>query len=130
MNYVHISHIASLIGHIAANALVAALGGTVYRVPARNDSPRHATLAEIIGTAEARELVAYAGGDALYIPKCDACARTRRNAEIIEAYEAGESVFRIARRHQMTERNVWRILKTTTTTTQSPNGDLFGDPKP
>lgn len=130
MNHAQLLHIASIIGHIAARALVAAFGGTSYRVPTCEGSSRYAALVEIVGMAEARVLVAYAGGDTLYIPKCDASARARRDEEIVEAYEAGESVFSIARRHRMTERNIWRILKTTIAPAQSHNLDLFGELKP
>jgi len=54
-------------------------------------------------------LVQRLGGERIYIPHND---YEKRNREILELYENGASVVMIARRARISERSVYRILKT------------------
>lgn len=99
-----------LIGQDAAAALVREYGGLPFDVPATTRGQRYRELAALIGEAAALAMLAKYGGDALYIPKMDAQKRARRNAGIVAAYDSGISVPELARRHDLTERQIYNIL--------------------
>lgn len=99
-----------LVGTDAALALVCEYGGLPLDVPATTRGRRYRELATLIGDAAALALLAKFGGDALYIPKLDAQKRARRNAGIVADYDRGIPVHALARRHNLTERQIYNIL--------------------
>ena len=111
---VTLTEIVEVIGEAAALKLVHKYGGTSPRLPAmRNCSPEH-ELAELIGLDLLTQLVSVTGGARwLYVPKCAQGLRESRNREIVAAYTAGEPVESIARRYNLSDRQVWNILKNT-----------------
>lgn len=98
-------HLISLVGHTAARELIHRYGGLVLVVPKTVTG----WLADLPGHS-AERLAALYGGDRIYIPKPDRELRRARNRQIIAEYDAGERVQAIARRHRLTERQIWTIL--------------------
>ena len=99
-----------LIGAPAVMALVQAHGGLAFDVPATTRGKRYRDLAALIGERPAQALLARHGGDAIYIAKLDAQKRAKRNAEIRAAYDDGTPVPELARRYNLTERQIYNIL--------------------
>lgn len=99
-----------LIGLPAVMALVQAHGGLSFDVPATTRGQRYRDLVGLVGERAALALLAKFGGDAIYIAKLDAQQRAQRNAEIRAAYDAGTAVPELARRHDLTERQIYNIL--------------------
>lgn len=99
-----------LIGLPAVMALVRTYGGLSFDVPATMRGQRYRDLVALIGEPAAIALLAKYGGDALYIAKLDAQKRARRNAGIVADYDGGVPVPVLARRHDLTERQIYNIL--------------------
>ena len=104
------------IGLDSAMTLLSARGGTVIRLPKR---PEHScVLQELIGAEATRKLVAAFPDDTyLRLPKRDKITQQLRYAQIKQQRQAGDSISALALRHQLTIRQVQKILAT-------PDGEL------
>ncbi|WP_374981174.1 Mor transcription activator family protein [Pseudomonas solani] len=121
---VAVQRIADVVGLSSALKLVEALGGTSWYFAqgvGRQGQARVAALEEIVGEDAAKRLTFLLNErEAIYIPKCDRAVRQLRDAEIHrqfdQAVREGVStntvVNELARTYEMSDRHVWRILKT------------------
>ncbi|PZE13175.1 hypothetical protein DMX10_11650 [Pseudomonas sp. 57B-090624] len=119
-----VQRIADAVGLAAALRLVEQLGGTSWYFAqghGRHGQARVAALEEIVGEDAARRLTFLMNErEVVYIPKCDKAIRRLRDAEIHrqfdQAVREGVStntvVNELARTYEMSDRHVWRILKT------------------
>ncbi|WP_054285928.1 Mor transcription activator family protein [Gulbenkiania mobilis] len=113
--------IADLIGLPKALKLIEAWGGTTFPVSKnkrREGQIRYEALAEVVGVDAANLLTRHFGGEVLSIPRCAVAMREVRDRMIraefdqeTRAHPAVHVVNQLARRYQMTERNVWMVLK-------------------
>lgn len=124
-----------LIGLPKAVMLIQTWGGTTFPVSknqTRLGQIRHEGLAEVVGMEAAKVLTKHFGGEVLSIPLCQAAMLELRNRAIRSEfdeltrdhsgiYAAGQ----LARRYQMTERHVWRVLKQTDMTMDAKQQELF-----
>lgn len=106
-----LAEIADLIGNEGADAIVNQYGGTSLYVPScmsymTIDHP----LAKLLGIEAAQKMVPIFGGDDFDIPKADAVKRARRNALIFVDRAAGLSHSALARKYDLTERQIRSIL--------------------
>lgn len=116
--------IASLIGLPRALKLIEAWGGTTFpfsKNQRRQGQIRYEALAEVVGVDAADILTQHFGGEVLAIPRCSAALRAMRNQQIRDSFDtltrhhpASHVVHQLARQYQITERQVWSILKTAT----------------
>lgn len=115
--------VAELIGVPRTWQLVKALGGTTLPISknqSRAGQLRYGALCEVIGEDAARRLTHHFGGDTLYIPRCSQALRLARNQQLLadfdqmlsEGLSANESVGVLAVRYHLSDRMVWRVLKT------------------
>ena len=111
---VNLMEVVEVIGEAAALKLVERYGGTTPRLPAiRNITPDH-HLAQCIGIEALTELVKITGGGRwLYVARCARGLREARNQEIVRLYSSGTPVDEIARRFNLSDRQVWNILGST-----------------
>lgn len=101
------------IGESATLALVEAFGGTTQRLPAMSNIASHHFVA-VIGEVLLTGLVKTIGSARfIYIPKCVDGMRKRRDQAIVRDYLNGVGVEELARKHYLSDRHVWRILKET-----------------
>ncbi|MCL1618355.1 hypothetical protein HF908_08750 [Ralstonia pseudosolanacearum] len=102
-----------LIGFDATMALVRAFGGTVLWIPkgTRAGGATYESIAEIIGAEATDQLIRRYGGDRISIARCQRLMTVDRWRRIVADFERGDSAAEIARRHRITERAVWGILK-------------------
>lgn len=106
--------------------LVSAFGGGTWYIPTqwplpgtRGGRTTH-PLRAVLGQAHMQALTRYYGGTQLYIPRCQRALHRLRNARIVQCFSAGvargrssrDLVRGLARRHRLTDRRVWDILKT------------------
>lgn len=115
--------IARLIGLPKSLKLIEAWGGTTFPVSKnvrRDGQIRFEALAEVIGIEAAQILTFHFGGEVLAIPRCAVAMREVRDRMLrhdfdqeTQEHPAVHVVTQLARRYQMTERNVWRLLKQT-----------------
>ncbi|MDF0604649.1 DNA transposition protein [Neisseriaceae bacterium TC5R-5] len=115
--------VAKLIGVPETLQLVQTLGGTTFPI-SKNHSPagrlRFAALVDVIGEKAANKLTKHFGGDVLYIPRCSQAVRQARNQQLVRDFDAlldqglgaNESVSVLAMRYRLSDRMIWRILKT------------------
>lgn len=101
------AYLESLVGRESLAILVSRCGGLDVYIPTR--TPLGGKLGDLPLPAQ-EALVRTFGGTKLYVPKCDGSARCARNAVIRSEYEAGASVPNLARKYQLTERQVRKIL--------------------
>ncbi|MDB0571452.1 hypothetical protein LBW59_11795 [Ralstonia solanacearum] len=101
------------IGHEEAMALIREFGGVTLWIPKgiRTSGATYERLVEVVGQDAADKLVARYGGDRLSIPRCFRLLAQERWRRVIADYNSGMSAAMIARRHGITERAVWGILK-------------------
>lgn len=100
--------------------VLAACGGRTLRVPCALPPPTHA-LRRRLGAPCLRRLVAAFGGTELYVPTCGRLLARLRQREIIMEFNHATSrgmssvtaVARLAARHDLSDRRIWQILKTT-----------------
>ncbi len=100
--------------------VLAAYGGRTLRIPCVLPPARHA-LRRRLGAACLRGLVAAFGGTELYVPTCGRLLARLRQREIITEFNHATSrgvssvtaVARLAARHDLSDRRIWQILKTT-----------------
>ncbi|AOZ50931.1 MULTISPECIES: Mor transcription activator family protein [Chromobacteriaceae] len=115
--------VAQLIGMPRTLQLVQALGGTTLpfsKNQSRAGQLRFAALVEVIGQEAAERLTGHFGGDILYIPRCSTALRQARNQQMIRDFDAmlveglgaNEAVGVLAMRYRLSDRMVWRVLKT------------------
>lgn len=67
-------------------------------------------IAEIAGIDAALKIAKEFGGAYLYIPKLDGLYREIRDASIREEYDNGKPVRELARKHDLTDRQIYNIL--------------------
>lgn len=99
--------------------LMQTFGGQSLRVPTMPPADRNHRLRRRLGLGCLRKLSAAFGGTTLYIPRCDALRKRLLHSVIIEAFSrathrgrsSASAVADLARRHNMTDRRVWQILK-------------------
>lgn len=113
MAIANLAEITAIIGLEAVEKLVHHAGGLVLKIPKRQDGAAYAAIAEVIGEEPAQRLVDAWGGTDYSVPKCDAAERLERDRQIVQAYSQGVGVGCLARRHKLTERWIWAILKNT-----------------
>lgn len=105
--------IARLIGDAAAKQLIQAYAGTSIRIPA----PMYIKdneICKLIGEQQLIKIFDQIGHSfEVYIPQQKQVKLQERNRSIVTDYLNGESAANLAKRHQMSDRNVWRILKNT-----------------
>lgn len=118
-----VKRIAELAGLPAAIKLVEALGGRSWyfaRGVGQLGQARVAALSEIVGDELAERLAFYMHErHAVYIPKCDEALRELRNVEIHRQFDQATKegvssntvVAEVARVYELSDRQVWRILK-------------------
>ncbi|WP_255497675.1 Mor transcription activator family protein [Aquitalea sp. LB_tupeE] len=127
--------IASLIGLPRALKLIEAWGGTTFPISKnqrRQGQIRYEALAEVVGVDAADILTRHFGGEVLAIPRCAAALRAMRNQQIRDSFDtltrhhpASHAVHQLARQYQITERQVWSILKKEEQLYPSGQADLF-----
>ncbi|WP_293766629.1 Mor transcription activator family protein [uncultured Aquitalea sp.] len=113
--------IADLIGLPKALKLIEAWGGTTFPISKnkrRDGQIRYEALAEVVGVDAANVLTRHFGGEVLSIPRCAVAMREVRDRMMRSEFDketrehpASHAVNLLARRYQMTERNVWMVLK-------------------
>lgn len=99
--------------------LLETYGGQTIRVPATIPTERHHPLLRRLGKRCAGKLVAAFGGTPLYVPRCTSVLTKLRQREIIETFSRHTSrgtsstaaVACLARRHGLSDRQIWSILK-------------------
>ncbi len=105
-----VDELVCLIGRRKAIALCrAGGGGQVYVPPRMNTRTR---LVAMLGPADAAKLIERWPGQELQLPKLVAHDRAKRDAEIMQQAANGMTRAEIARRHELTTRQVANILKT------------------
>lgn len=100
-----------LIGEVSDEAikkLVAQFGGGRIYVPKQVD-PNH-PITQCIGTLEAQRLSKTNAGNTVFIPKKHKVTIRMRNLQILQALIRGETTDEVAKRHNMTKRNVRLIV--------------------
>ncbi|BBF86296.1 putative bacteriophage transcriptional regulator [Aquitalea magnusonii] len=113
--------IADLIGLPKALKLIESWGGTTFPISKnkrRDGQIRYEALAEVVGVDAANVMTRHFGGEVLSIPRCAVAMREVRDRMIRAEFDqetrehpAVYAVNQLARRYQMTERNVWMVLK-------------------
>jgi len=98
-----------LIGLPALIVLVKHYGGLELKVPQRFDPDSH--LVRLIGEEPTLAMINRYCGDKVYISKLDMVLRLQRNIEIAQRLEAGQSARRLARIYNLSERQIWKIVK-------------------
>ena len=104
-----VREIADLIGLDATLKLVDRYGGIGFYCAA-NPTESH-PLSLLVGFAEAHRLATKFRSEYVKVPRCHKLILRARNAEICAEFQAGETAGSLARRHGMTERNIWKILR-------------------
>jgi hypothetical protein len=117
--------LANTIGLHATLALLRARGGTPYTVPVHGD--RSKFLTSIMSVDSARALSASYGWQTLTLPKLDKAMIQIRNRRIQQEATNGESLATLARRYNLTTRQISNILSTreTITNIKTKQGSLF-----
>lgn len=100
--------------------VLAAYGGRTLRIPCALPPASHA-LRRRLGAACLRRLVAAFGGTEIYVPTCGRVLARVRQREIIMEFSHATArgvssvtaVARLAARHDLSDRRIWQILKTT-----------------
>lgn len=124
-----------LIGLPKAVLLINAWGGTTFPISknqTRQGQIRYESLAEVLGIDAATILTHHFGGEVLAVPLCKAAMLELRNRairsefdDISREYSAIHAAGQLARKYQMTERHVWRVLKQPDHTTEDVQESLF-----
>jgi len=131
-----IHEVAAVIGMPATLRLVERFGGTTLPLPkGANRIGRSSlqALAKQIGDEDAHKLAHHCAGEPLYVPKCDVALRRIRDLSIVSQFEmavragstANKIVMELAVEYKLTDRWVWKILKTTPSDNQPDTPDLF-----
>lgn len=107
-----------LIGKTAADCLMDGrnLGGGRFVFPKSETglgAQTYAYLVDLVGGEHTKRLCDHFNGDDVYIPKMSDQLRLKRNQEIVVEYNNGTSVRELMRKHNLSDRQIWTILKTT-----------------
>ncbi|MDD4701830.1 MAG: Mor transcription activator family protein [Desulfovibrio sp.] len=102
--------------------LLETYGGQTIRVPATIPAERHHPLLRRLGKRCTGKLVAAFGGTPVYVPRCTSVLTKLRQQEIIETFSrhtargtsSTAAVACLARRHGLSDRQIWNILKKVT----------------
>lgn len=124
-----------LIGLPKAVLLIQVWGGTTFPVSknqTRSGQIRYESLAEVVGIDAATILTRHFGGEVLAVPLCKAAMLELRNRairsefdELTRDHSAIYAAGQLARRYQMTERHVWRVLKQANSVEETKQEMLF-----
>jgi Mor family transcriptional regulator len=68
-------------------------------------------IAEVAGLEAAVQIAQTFGGTFIYVPGLDDMMRRARDAMIKKEYDGGMSARKLARKHRLTERHIWNIVK-------------------
>ena len=99
--------------------LLHAFGGQSIRVPRILPKSKGHALRKHLGVACLRKLMAVFGGTNIYVPRCTALVNLLRQRNIIKDFShttrrgssSTAAVANLARRHGISDRRVWQILK-------------------
>lgn len=99
--------------------LLHAFGGQNIRVPRTLPKDKNHTLRKTLGVACLRKLMAVFGGTSVYVPRCTSLMNRLRQRDIIKDFShrtrrgssSTAAVANLARRHGISDRRVWQILK-------------------
>ena len=99
--------------------LLHAFGGQSIRVPRSVPKDKGHVLRKNLGVACLRKLMAVFGGTSIYVPRCTALVNRLRQRNIIKDFShstrrgssSTSAVANLARRHGISDRRVWQILK-------------------
>jgi len=99
--------------------LLHAFGGQSIRVPRNLPKNKAHALRKNLGVACLRKLMAVFGGTSIYVPRCTAVINCLRQRNIIKDFShstrrgssSTAAVASLARRHGISDRRVWQILK-------------------
>lgn len=99
--------------------LLHAFGGQSIRVPRSMPKDKGHALRKKLGVACLRKLMAVFGGTSIYVPRCNALVNRLRQRNIIKDFShrtrrgssSTAAVAKLARRHGISDRRVWQILK-------------------
>ena len=99
--------------------LLHAFGGQSIRVPRNLPRDKGHALRKKLGVACLRKLMAVYGGTNIYVPRCTALMNRLRQRNIIKDFShstrrgssSTAAVASLARRHGISDRRVWQILK-------------------
>lgn len=99
--------------------LLHAFGGQSIRVPRSMPKDKGHILRKNLGVACLRKLMAVFGGTSIYIPRCNALVNRLRQRNITKDFShstrrgssSTAAVANLARRHGISDRRVWQILK-------------------
>lgn len=124
-----------LIGLPKAVLLINTWGGTTFPVSknqTRLGQIRYESLAEVVGIEAAGILTRHFGGEVLAVPLCKAAMLELRNRairnefdDISREHSAIHAAGQLARKYQMTERHVWRVLKQADVAEEAKQSTLF-----
>lgn len=114
--------LAKVAGLVATLKLVEEYGGTYFFAPKRLDENHD--LVKLIGLEPARAVVKKYAGELVRVPRCVEYVRAERNRLMIVDCDAGLSGAELARKYQLSLRQVWYILKGDFTP-DSGQGNLF-----
>ena len=106
--------------------VVSLFGGTTqyipmtWPLPGKRGGREGHPLRRVLSQAQMRRVVLRFAGTRLYIPRCARTLQRLRNAKIVERFSTGtargqssqDMVQQLARRHRISDRRVWEILKT------------------
>ncbi|HDR9035972.1 TPA: hypothetical protein QDB40_006735 [Burkholderia vietnamiensis] len=114
-------HLCSVLGPESAIQLLNEFGGQIIHIPKKATnftSPTLARIAVTFGESVIDMLAKEFGGEHLYLPMLTDAIRKMRDRTICRDFErmlrsrtANEAVATLARRHKISDRQVWRILK-------------------
>ncbi len=101
--------------------ILQAYGGQSLRIPSTLPAQRHHPLRRRLGARCTAKLVAAFGGTPLYVPSCAGVLTRLRQREIIESFtrettrgiSSTATVANLARKHALSDRQIWKILKKT-----------------
>lgn len=117
-----IRELAGEIGLAATMALVENFGGLTLKIPLGETKPGRDALEDLssrIGEKAASLIAARYGGTRLYVPNCKQALIRARDIAMLgerrkmesEGMSGREIVMALARRHNLSDRYVWRILR-------------------
>lgn len=107
-----------MIGLPRSIELFRALGGVDFPAPRGENNNRLGAirfdmLAEVVGVDAAKVIIKEYGGEKLYIPKCQNALIAVRNRRIVREFDKGVSVFELALKFRLSDRQIETILKST-----------------
>jgi hypothetical protein len=104
----------TVMGQAATMALVHEMGGLRLLVPGwplKRPSSRYQHLEEIVGPEAAQAFATRWGNIEVQVPMAKKALMRLRDRGIVDAYAKGVHPPELARRHGISERHVWKVLK-------------------